>query len=372
VRVVPDFEPSLPSREKPATDWSLDEESVFAGGFYNTVFTAVTFSMIRSFGHDAAYDAHERLLHHHQRHFFLDGLHKLGLDRERSDAVRCAKYHCMSNALGGLRTRYGVESDDKAWLFYYPQPAGNGWPGPGQVIHTRQNMVADYAGWHANNGELLGNDGLVFVATHFIAEGDPYDGGYFLDVGEPVPAGQRARVATGEQPPEEMPFAATELDPDEWPQERLARAFRKYAVTWAADRAWNCLHSFGEPGIATVSRGLTVTIYQWLPRLLAAFPAGGEEPSATEQFVSVLTGVHRIGTMPSDVVRDGDLMRIEFGRGLFDFVAGDPNAGEKRAGEQALAEAWGSVARHFDSKLELQIEPGGLVWLLSRSAKSGG
>jgi hypothetical protein len=344
---------------------------VFAGGFYNTMFVAITFSMIRSFGHDAAYGAHERLLHHHQTHFFLDGVRKLGLDRESSDAVRCAKYHCMSNALGGLRTRYGVEADNKAWLFYYPQPAANGWPGPGQVIHTRHNMIADYAGWHANNGELLGNEGLVFVATHWIAEGDPYDGGYFLDVGEPVPAEDRVRVAAGEQPPAEMQFLATELDPEEWPQDRLSKAFRKYGVTWAADRAWNCLDTFGAPGIAAVARGMSVTVYQWLPRLLAAFPAGPDGDDATGEFVSVLTGVHRIGTMPSTVTRSAEETRIEFDRGLFDFVGGDRDAGEKRAGEEALALAWGGVARHFDPALTLEIEPGGVVWLLRRSGERG-
>ena len=39
-------------------------------------------------------------------------------DAESSDAVRCARYHCLSNALGGLRMRYAVESADKAWVFY--------------------------------------------------------------------------------------------------------------------------------------------------------------------------------------------------------------------------------------------------------------
>lgn len=368
MRVIRDFEPSLPPRDRPSGEWTLHEECVFAGGFYNTLYTAISMSMIRSFGHDDAYTALRELLHHHQRHFFLDGLRKLGLDGERSDAIRCAKYHCFSNALGGLRTRYGVESDSKTWLFYYPQPIGNGWQGPGQVIHTRGNMLSDYRGWHSNNGELLGNDGLVFVATHFIAEGDPYDGGYFLDVGAPVPAGERVRIAIGEEPPLEMPFEATELDPGSWPEERLAKAFRKYAVTWAADRAWNCVHSFGEAGVDPVARGLTVTTYQWLPRLLTAF---GGEPAPVDEFVSVLTGIHRVGGMPSTVTAQGDVIRIEFGRhSLFDFVGGEPEPGELRLGEEALARGWGSVARHFDPALSLEIEPGGAVWQLSRSTGS--
>ena len=150
-----------------------------SAAFYNSVYTSITFSMIRRFGHDATYRVHEKLLRHHQTYFFIDGLRKLGLDREVSDAVRCAKYHCFSNALGGLRTTYGIESDQKAWLFYFPLTEGNTWHGPGQAIHERGNMIADYVGWHANNGNLLGNEGLVFVATHFVADGDPADGGYF-------------------------------------------------------------------------------------------------------------------------------------------------------------------------------------------------
>ena len=154
--LIDDVEPTLPDRNKLKRDWSPEERALFCAQFYNTLFTAMTASVIRYFGHDKAYELHRRLLRHHQEHYFLDGIKKLGLELEVSDAIRCAKYHCISNAIGGLRTRYAVESPDKAWLVYFPDTVDNIWPGPARAIHTAGNMMADYEGWHSRNGQLLG------------------------------------------------------------------------------------------------------------------------------------------------------------------------------------------------------------------------
>ncbi len=109
-----DLEPSLPDPAIPFRDWSLESQCRLGAGYYNALHNQNAVSLIRTFGHDAAYAAHQASARHHQQSLFLPGLEKLGLDGEPSDAVRCAKYHCFSNALGGVVTRYAIESPKKA------------------------------------------------------------------------------------------------------------------------------------------------------------------------------------------------------------------------------------------------------------------
>ena len=52
---------------------------------------------------------------------FLSSFNKLGLD-DLPDAVACAKYHVVSNSVGGVRVEYMTESDTKSWVrFRYPR-----------------------------------------------------------------------------------------------------------------------------------------------------------------------------------------------------------------------------------------------------------
>ena len=44
---------------------------------------------------------------------FLSSFEKLGLANEH-DAVACAKYHVLSNSIGGVPVEYMAESDTKA------------------------------------------------------------------------------------------------------------------------------------------------------------------------------------------------------------------------------------------------------------------
>ncbi|MBT5414963.1 MAG: hypothetical protein HOK81_10220, partial [Rhodospirillaceae bacterium] len=96
----------------------IDQLCRLGGSLAFSVDNALTLSIIRRHGHEAAETIQFNVLRSHQKDFFLPGLKKLGLDEEASDAVRCAKYHFLSNALGGLRVTYAEESSDKAWIVY--------------------------------------------------------------------------------------------------------------------------------------------------------------------------------------------------------------------------------------------------------------
>ena len=62
-----------------------------------------------------------RLFRKQHEEKFLSSFTKLGLDG-LPDAVACAKYHVLSNGMGGVAVEYIAESDTKAWVrFRYPR-----------------------------------------------------------------------------------------------------------------------------------------------------------------------------------------------------------------------------------------------------------
>ena len=66
------------------------------------------------------YDWMFRLFRRQHEEKFLSSFAKLGLDG-LPHAVACAKYHVLSNGVGGVAVEYMAETDTKAWVrFRYP------------------------------------------------------------------------------------------------------------------------------------------------------------------------------------------------------------------------------------------------------------
>jgi hypothetical protein len=62
-----------------------------------------------------------RLFRRQHEDKFLSSFSKLGLDG-LPHAVACARYHVLSNSIGGVGVEYIEESDRKAWVrFRYPR-----------------------------------------------------------------------------------------------------------------------------------------------------------------------------------------------------------------------------------------------------------
>ena len=62
-----------------------------------------------------------RLFRQQHEDKFLSSFAKLGLDG-LPHAVACARYHVLSNGIGGVAVEYMEESDTKAWVrFRYPR-----------------------------------------------------------------------------------------------------------------------------------------------------------------------------------------------------------------------------------------------------------
>lgn len=214
------------------------------------LFSAVTASTIRSIGHERTEAMFTSILRSHQQHYFLEGVRILGLDKERSDAIIAAKYHYLSNMVGGMPLGYAEESEDKAWCFYLsPDPIFN--YGVGYAVLRPEWWLANIKGWHVNNGVSLGNPGLRVVVTHAKAHGDPYDAVYFEDTHRELKPEERLLVNWGETPP---PIRVGDLEGDAWPLGRRVNGMRNYHVGYIGAMVYHLREEFGLEVMAEVLR----------------------------------------------------------------------------------------------------------------------
>ncbi len=197
---------------------------------YNALVTALVVSLVARHGKEVA---REYVFRHFRRQHlekFLPGLAKLGLTAE-PHAVACALYHYHSNALGGVKTEYFRESDRKAWV-RYPPPRWM-WKGTAIAAIPHEVSAAMLHGWHGHNGVSLGNPRLGFVCTGMTVDGMPGLEGYYLEHDRDLREGERVRFAYGEETmPRFDPARAPRLETAAWPQERLDRVRRRYAMDY--------------------------------------------------------------------------------------------------------------------------------------------
>ena len=197
---------------------------------YNALVTAMVVSLVVRRGSAVARDYVFRHFRRQHLEKFKDGLIKLGLTG-KPDAVACALYHYHSNALGGVKTEYVRESDKKAWV-RYPPPRWM-WRGTSIAAIPHEVSAAMLHGWHGHNGVSLGNPCLGFVCTGMTVDGMPGLEGYYLDYERDLAPEERVRFAYGEETmPRFDPVSAPALDVASWPQARLARTHRRYAMQY--------------------------------------------------------------------------------------------------------------------------------------------
>jgi hypothetical protein len=196
---------------------------------YNALMTGLVLTLVAYKDAEAARKfmfAHFRRQHLEK---FLPGLKKLGLDA-LPDAVACAQYHYFSNALGGVKTEYVRESDRKAWV-RYPPPRWI-WQGTAICAIPRDVNEAMLHGWHGHNGFSLGNPRLGFVCTGQTVNGDPGLEGYYFEYDRDITPDERVRFAPDEHMPRFDPAAAPKLDTANWPEQRLRKVERSYAMEY--------------------------------------------------------------------------------------------------------------------------------------------
>lgn len=184
-----------------------------------------------------------RVFRDQQQATFLPGLAKLGLEG-LPPAIAAARYHYLSNFIGGVGVEYVEESPRKAWI-RYPPPR---WVWPGAAICGIPSEVnaAMLRGWHANNGVMLGRLGLGFVCTGQTVDGDPGLEGYYFEHDHDLAEADRLRFAKHERMPRFDAEAAPRLPGAAWPAERVAKAKRGYAMQYCRTTMQAALALFGE------------------------------------------------------------------------------------------------------------------------------
>ncbi len=114
------------------------------------------------------------------------------------DAVACARYHVLSNSMGGVPVEYMEESDRKAWVrFRYPRWMYDGPTLCGVPVEASRGFLK---GWYAQNGVSLKNPRLGFVCVSEDMTGQFGLCGYFMEHDHDLSAEERLRFAPDERP----------------------------------------------------------------------------------------------------------------------------------------------------------------------------
>jgi hypothetical protein len=302
---------------------------------YNGLMTGLVLTLVTRAEEDAA--ARFVFGHFRRQHLekFLPGLKKLGLDR-LPDAVACAQYHYLSNALGGVKTEFMPESDVKAWV-RYPPPRWI-WQGAAICAVPAKVNEAMLHGWHGHNGVSLGNPRLGFVCTGQTVESAPGLEGYYFDYGREIAEGERVRFVSGEPAPDFDAARAPRLDSADWPEERLKKVERSYAMEYVRSLAPTMLDLFGPEGVrehlGRAARLIGMQFYDETAALL------GAEMGSARGFADYLAGFAAAqGEVVEVEAAGGDWIVRQAGWRLMDGLDLDPVVFEawNRLFEGALA-----------------------------------
>ncbi|HEX4182741.1 MAG TPA: hypothetical protein VHY34_05745 [Caulobacteraceae bacterium] len=321
---------------------------------YNGLMTGLVLTLVTRAGEDAA--ARFVFGHFRRQHLekFLPGLKKLGLDG-LPDAVACAQYHYFSNALGGVKTEFMPESDRKAWV-RYPPPRWI-WQGAAICAVPARVNEAMLHGWHGHNGVSLGNPRLGFVCTGQTVEGAPGLEGYYFDYGREIAESERVRFVVDEPAPDFDPAKAPRLDSAAWPEARLRKVERSYAMEYVRSLAPTLFDLFGPEGtrehLGRAARLIGMQFYDETAELL------GVRAGSARAFADYLGGLAAAQGEDVEIEEHGAAVVVrQVGWRLMDGLALDP----------VVFAAWnelfeGALAVH-NSRLRLSSsrDAVGIVW----------
>lgn len=199
------------------------------GEWYHAWFTGIILTTVSRRNAAEAAELVFRVFRQQQQARFLEGLEKLGLTG-LPPAVAAARYHYLSNAIGGVGVEYHEESPQKAWI-RYPPPRWI-WQGTAICGIPPEVNVAMLRGWHAQNGVSLRCPRLGFVCTGQTVEGDPGLEGCYMEHAHDLTEAERLRFTRAERMPRFDPAQAPALPAAAWPALRLAKAKRGYAMEY--------------------------------------------------------------------------------------------------------------------------------------------
>lgn len=267
----------------------LRTDCELAAKLWGRTFSALGAITYREKGEDAITELWVRLLRQHQGEFYRQGLRKLGIGDTEPPAVAAAKYHYLTNIIGGLAMEYVEESPKKVWIRYLAPM----WTYAGVTMMAIPGRLRRriFTGWHPRNGQLMGCPRLGWVSTKFIMEGEPCDEGYFIEHDHDLAPGQEFRFEVAAKTPEFEPARAPRLDPKLWPEARVLKARRNWSREYVRTTVECLFQMFGEQTtyflVRQVMRCLAI---QYAHELKRDMGIAGTESEAVIEFLGRLLG----------------------------------------------------------------------------------
>ena len=253
-------------------------------------------------GADVVGDWIFRLFRRQHEDKFLSSFAKLGLEG-LPHAVACARYHVLSNGIGGVPVEYMEESDTKAWVrFRYPRWMFDGPVICGMPVSASRGFLR---GWYAQNGVSLGNPRLGFVCVSEDMTLQYGLCGYFLEYDHDLSENERLRFAPEEVPPPFDPAVQPKPPAGEWSEERLAKANRNYAVDYVRNGLVTLAQVLGSARARALGQAAArLTGLQMAARLISA--SGGVD-AGPDQAADLLGGMFR--GMGDEAASSGQIVR---------------------------------------------------------------
>ena len=290
---------------------------------------------------------------------FLSSFNKLGLEN-LPHAVACAKYHVLSNGVGGVRVEYIAETDKKAWIrFRYPRWMYDGPAICGIPIEASRGFLE---GWYAQNGISLKNPRLGFVCVSEDLTGDFGFCGYFKEFEKDLSEEERLQFSSNERPPQ---FNQTDqpIPPRKyWSEERLAKANRNYSIEFCRNGIGGLLKIIGlDETLRIGKRAARLTGLQQYSHMANSLNAIDGTPDDAARFlIAALEGMGDIiirTDEPNQIILKQSPLRIV--RGL--------QGSEREALLTCWIELWRGVVQSHREFMNLKVEDkgNGLIWYLS-------
>jgi hypothetical protein len=237
---------------------------------------------------------------------FLSSFDKLGLTG-LPHAIACARYHALSNNMGGVGVEYMEESEQKAWVrFRYPRWMYHGPTICGVPVEVSRGFLN---GWYAHNGVSLQNRRLGYVCVSEDMTGEFGLCGYFKEYDHDLSDDERLQFAKDELPPPFDPDRQPQPPADQWNAVRLAKANRNYAMEYIRNGLCELAGVIGEEetrelgGLAARLIGL-----QYFPETAVMVGAeDGDVTAAAEYLSRMFSGMGD----PVSVITSGDSTLIE-------------------------------------------------------------
>lgn len=228
---------------------------------------------------------------------FLSSFDKLGLSG-LPDAVACAKYHVLSNAIGGVGVEYMAETDKKAWVrFRYPRWMYDGPTLCGIPVGVGRGFMR---GWYAHNGVSLKNPRLGYVCVSEDLTGEFGFCGYFKEYDHDLSEEERLQFGKGEIPPVFKEEDQLKPPAEEWSEDRLEKANRNYALEYVRNGLIELAGVIGEEETKDIgSHSARLIGLQYFPKL--AEIVGSKDGDAEEACSFLMKMISGMGDETSPI-----------------------------------------------------------------------